>query len=371
MTVVTLPITPGKHNSFVTLFGPFIADIFAKLTNGSLKIMLNTTHSFRFFKNDTKKYLCQLEHLGIKPVLIECDNSEKYKNYIQFAVKDLFNKGFLQIKNINLVHCDCGIVELPYSVYEILKLQDRQKQIDKNHCVKCGSELMQHKKDILELRLPQKNLDISVYPIMYKGHLQQAIFASERPIIVSRNYRNGVMITLERQTFVLDTDFYWMMYLGYFRDDNFFVISGSDTINQAIMSIKLLNVIQPKSKISFIIHPLLQISNSKIKLSDFTIDNYLQYCKTTRFARSFLALGSQWNKQKVVIKALDLYLIEKSVYPKQNFLFVVEDDDFIIAPQNFCSFFNSRRILELLKIMRSRQTRISISQLALKRVLFE
>ena len=368
MTVTTLPVTPGKHNSFVTLFGPLIADVFSRLTNNSLKLVMNVIHSFRSFEKEAQKYIHQLEYLDIKPSLIVYDSSDGYQNYIQYIVKDLFDKGFLRVKTISMIHCDCGVVELPHSVYKMLQIQERRKYVLENgRCVKCKSELKRSDENVLELKLPKLNIEILFHPLIYKGHLEQSVTANERPIIISRNYRDGVVVSLNKQKFILDTDFCWMAYLGYLNESDFSIISGSDTINHAVKAIKLLAVYQSEPKITLFVHPLLRVLDSKVELSKFTIDDYLNYCLTPQFARTFLMLGAQWQQPEVAIKASNLHLVEKSVYPKQIFSSI--SNATVVTPGNFCNIINSSKILELLKIMRSYQTELSGDQMTLKSAL--
>lgn len=368
MTVTILPITPGKHNSFVTLFGPLIADVFSRLTNNPLKLVLNVIHSFYSFEKEAQKYLHQLGCLDIKPSSIVYDNSDGYQNHIQCIVKDLFDRGFLKVETMDMVHCNCGVVELPSSVYRTIQMQERRKYIlQSGRCIKCKSELKKNDESVLELRLPKLNIEISFYPLIYKGQLEQSVAANERPIIISRNHRDGVIITLNKQKFILDTDFCWMVYLEYLNDDSFSIISGSDTINHVIKAIKLLSVYRSKPKIILIIHPLLRVLDSKVKLSKSTIDDYLGYCSTPQFARTFLMLGAQWQKSEVTIKALNLHLVEKSIYPKQMLSSI--SNATVVTPENFCNIVNSNKILELLKTIRSYQTKLSSDQIVLKSAL--
>ncbi|HBW55855.1 TPA: hypothetical protein DEF58_01305, partial [Candidatus Azambacteria bacterium] len=83
MIVTTLPITPGKCDFFVTLFGPLIADIFSKMTDAPFKMVLNVGHSFRSFDGQINKYVNQLRRMNILP-FIGYDTSIEYRNHIQY-----------------------------------------------------------------------------------------------------------------------------------------------------------------------------------------------------------------------------------------------------------------------------------------------
>ena len=110
------------------------------------------------------------------------------------------------------------------------------------------------------------------------------------------------------------------------------------------------------------------MDSDKTILSGLSIDDYIEFCETSQFARTFLMLGAKWRQSEVIIKASDLYLVEKSVYPKQSF--VSTGGGIVVAAQNFCEIINSGKILELLKIMRGHRTELSSAQIKLKEVLF-
>lgn len=367
MIITTLPITPGKHNSFVTLFGPLIADVFSKLTGEPFKMILNVFHSFNSFDDFVDQYVNQLKRLDIQPV-IECDNCISYQKLVGEIVEDLMHKGFLTIEKVKMLYCGCGVVELPFSVYKLLCKQDRYKYICQNKCVNCGDVLKIERNTILNLTFPVTEPKVRVRSL-YKNRFNDAYKTLEgRPLIISRNHRNGLKVLLNNHPFTLDTDFCWMIFLLYFNDKEFSVISGADTINHSAKVVKMLNIYKPEAKINLIIHPLLKFFDSKIKISEFTINKYLDYCKTPQFARTFLLLCTQWRQPEVLIQASNLYLVEKSINPRQKFSSI--DSPQIVTPKNFYSTLNSNKVLELLKIMRSHKTKLSGDQATLKNVLF-
>jgi len=202
-------------------------------------------HSFDIFVNE---YLDQLSRLNIKPSVVKSDNSQDYKECVINVVYDLFNRGFLKIQKMSMIYCDCGVVELPYVVYKTLKAQNRYKNIQQDRCKECGSKLLQKTESVLVLHLPNEKMEISISPSFYKNRLEQGFENFQRPIVISRNHRNGLRVTLKGQSFNLDTDFYWMVYLIYLNDQKVYIISGSDTINHSAKAIKLCSICKPKIK---------------------------------------------------------------------------------------------------------------------------
>jgi len=149
----------------------------------------------------------------------------------------------------------------------------------------------------------------------------------------------------------------------------FCIVASSNTINHSVRAIQLLNVYEPVAKVCLIFYPLLvPVDSEKTILSGFSIDDYLEFCRASQFARTFLMLGAKWRQSDTVIKAQDLYLVEKSVYPKQSF--VSTGGDTVVAAQNFCEIVNCNKILELLKIMRGHRVELSGIQMKLKEILF-
>ena len=369
MIVTTLPITPGKCDFFVTLFGPLIADIFSKMTDAPFKMVLNVGHSFRSFDGQINKYVNQLRRMNILP-FIGYDTSIEYRNHIQYIINDLFGRKILKIKKINMVHCSCGAVELPYLACEIIGAQERHKYISNGYCTRCGERIMTDNEEVLELSFPKLTTKISVNLPMYNGPLKQSISAMEaRPIIVSRNHRQGFEVFIENKTFTLDADFCWSAFLSYLGGMEFCIVASSNTINHSVRAIQLLNVYEPVAKVCLIFYPLLvPVDSEKTILSGFSIDDYLEFCGASQFARTFLMLGAKWRQSDIVIKAQDLYLVEKSVYPKQSF--VSTGGDTVVVAQNFCEIVNCNKILELLKIMRGHRVELSGIQMKLKEILF-
>lgn len=369
MLITTLPITPGKHNSFVTLFGPLIAGIFSEITNNPFRMILNTTHSFQSFQPFVENYVKQLGLLGLNPV-IECDEEKGYRENLMRVLNLLLNKGFVKIEKMDIVYCDCGVVELPLDAFQVLKKQGRGKYINKDdRCLGCGSSFKKSREEILSLRFPELLPKVSISPVYERRFHQLYSQLSNHPKIISRNHRDSnLKIDLKGRQFNLDSDFCWMVYLTYLREDDICVISGTDTLKHLASAVKLLDICKSGVKISVITHPLIYpFSSAEDKESKYTIEEYLDLCKTPRVARTFLMTGARWSKPTVKLDLSNLLLSEKSVYPKQEF--VSTGSDVIVTPENFNQIFNSNKILSLLKIMRGDRVEINTEQMKIKEAL--
>jgi len=368
--VTILPITPGKHSSFKTLLGILIADVISRTTFRPLEIVLNTTHSFNAYSKNVLPYLTQLKKLGIKPSVVHDDNTEKYFNHLKQTLNILESKGLIKFEKRQMVWCNCGAVELPLSVLELQITESRTKLTQNNKCIKCKGDIYQGEEEVLIMNFPDKILTTYIQPKMYKNEFTQI---KERihnhPLIISRNHRPGKQISVFNKPVTLDSDFCWTTYLKYLTkaNDNIVIVAGSDTLNHSAKAICFLNAIEPTVKISIIIHPLIEIEDGRISISNLDINSYLDLCKTAPVAKTFLMLGAQWSQMKCKINSQELHLVKSSVNPQQ--ILNLKEDKTKIKLERFTHDVSRSTITHLLKILRSYQTELTFSQMQLKNAL--
>lgn len=325
--ITILPITPGKHPSFLTLFTVLVADAISKLTGAKLVGLLNTTainRSESEMQQKYEKYLFQLQALDVNEARsFMSDSDELYRQYIEVAVDKLLKAGKLRFAEWKISWCDCGIVEIPSMLVDILTREQRAKLLvicnrDGVCCSKCGQPLHCSKEECLELWL-EPTKEVKVFPLCYQKEAKSALGRlGGQPLLISRKHRPGQQIEVAGRTVVLDNDFRWLCFLGYLigREEHICLVAGSDSLNQAVRALCLSSFTGLSNLPALMIHPFLEVRNDRLDLSNFTIESYLNYCGSSAVARTFLMLGAQWSKSSTVIDSREFHLVKKSVFPR-------------------------------------------------------
>ena len=353
-----LPLTPGKHKGFVTLLGPLLADIIAKICQAPLEVVLNTADSFYSRTKEYDLYLDQLKKMNINLCNYDHDESSQYHDYIERTVQSLQQKTVLRFSQAELAVCQCGKVEIPQQALKVLLKEKRSKLIKVDgeiQCAKCHGQLRKESQKVLQMNFCQNPLKVNVWPKRYAQEFKviQRRF-QQNPFIVSRHYRSGQKVNLQGQTIVLDSDFRWMAYANYFNSEKAHIclVVGSDCLNHAAKIICLAKTIDPTIEFSLIVHPLIQVQDSNGKISELEINQYLEICKIPAVSRSFLTLGIQWTKGKAILPSKELYLVQHSIFPWQEFEDVPKlDVDF----SNVGKLIDRSSMLGLLKSLRGKR----------------
>jgi len=353
-----LPLTPGKHKGFVTLLGPLLADIVARICQAPLEVVLNTASSFGSRTQEYDLYLDQLKQMGINLCNYDYDESSQYHDYIEKTVQSLQQKTILTFSQEELAVCPCGKVEIPQQALKVLLKEKRGKMIKvdgKIECTECHGQLRKESQKVLQMNFCQNPIRVNIWPKRYVQEFKaiQRRF-QQKPLIVSRHHRPGQNVSLQGQTIVLDSDFRWMAYVNYFNSVRTHVclVAASDCLNHVAKIICLAKTIDPTIEFSLIVHPLIEVQDSNGKISELSINQYLEICKIPAVSRSFLSLGIQWTKGKIMLPSKELYLVEHSIFPWQKFEDVPKlDVDF----SNVGKLINRSSMLGLLKSLRGKR----------------
>lgn len=123
----------------------------------------------------------------------------------------------------------------------------------------------------------------------------------------------------------------------------------------AAKALAVSDLFDPDRKITMVIHPLLQIEDCRSNLSVLNCNQFIKYTGDAKVARTFLALGLQDSRPSTLLSSRELYLVQKSVFPKNSFSVVDKTPSADEMPiENFFSVIGRQTILGVMKILRSR-----------------
>jgi len=323
LRVVTLPITPGNKRSFLTLFTPFVADMYAKSVGAELTVMLNTVgiksaNSGVDSRQQHANYQMHLKRLGMGSVQCVHDGVQEYETMFQENISRMRKQTLFNNTAKEISWCSCGRVEIPTEVVRKIILEQRHKTLitgssfSTASCSTCHSPLETATETVQTLQFPQ--IEVTVEPRLYTNEIRAiADRTAENNIIVSRYHRNSD----ER----FDADFRWYGYIGYVANpgDEVTIISSPTTLNQAVKVMAFNQLISPEIKVKLLIHPLVRVVDDQIQMSTMDINGYFDFLDNPLQARMFFALGLQWSSGESLVRAREVHLIKlTSPYLSRN-----------------------------------------------------
>lgn len=321
LRVLTLPITPGKDRSFLTLFTPFVADFIAKEIGGVLTVMLNTvgikSNARSMSAHDQwLEYRAILDRLGMGSVDCTHDGTDSFEAGFQKQISCLKSSSLLHNVRKQISWCLCGRVEVPTEVvYGILANQRSKSLIAGStfataQCRICGSLLQTAHESVKVLRFP-KIKTVSV-PGLYRKELES---------ISERITRTETIVTrLHRHDVQYDTDFRWGGYVSHLANpgDHVVLVSSPTTLNQALRVVAFTRLISPEIEFSLLIHPLIRVIDDRVIVSQMNIENFLAFMESSLQVRMFLGLGLQWGASETKLHTRDIQLVRNtSMYFEQ------------------------------------------------------
>lgn len=354
--VMFLPVTPGKHNNFETLLGPLLADFISRVCQVPLDVVLNTISSFKDFEENYDPYLKQLKRLDIGLNKYDYDGSPAYHQYVEDLVFSLYQKKILSVSRENIAVCKCGRVEVLQDALEETLLNRCAKLISGNRCKHCGTLLEKKEEDVLRMSFSQQDLTFDVRPVRYKKKIQSILNRLRKnPFIASRHARTGQTVELKGKKFVLDADFHWMACINYFapKNDHICLVAGSDCLNHVSKILSLSRLIEPSLKYTLIIHPLIEVVGSSDIFKNMKIDAYLDACRNKQTARTFLALGLQWARERTMLNSSDFHLVKQNLSPREIKICGEKtgEVDFLKIP----CLFNRSKLTDFLKALKTKR----------------
>lgn len=367
LKIMTLPITPNRRCSFLTLVTPFVADIYARSIGAELTIVLNTTgiksESYGMSPADQyKNYIHLLLRLGMGSIRCVHDGTDLYESFFQSEMIRIKEMSLLQRLNRTVAWCSCGRVEIPVDVALKIIADQRHKtlirgsNLENATCAVCHSSLNTGDKDVSHIWLPKENIDVE--PCLYAKEIEAIVErTAERDVIVTRHHRG-----IEEK---FDTDFRWYGYVGCFAKpgDEVVIITSPTTLNQAVKVFLYSKMAYPDIKIRLCVHSLIRIIDHKIKMSKMNIDEFLALLNPLQ-ARMFLSLGIQWTALESFIGTNEVYLIKQT---SQKITEGVQSESGCFS-QSLQNVFTRRSISSLYKSIRRDQT-LSPEQLQLLRLI--
>lgn len=363
--VTTLPITPRNERNINTLLQPLGAHMLSRFKMARFIVSVNNqgfatenqgVHSDELIKD----YSDCLEGAGIiqdKKREIWADTDPLYAPFFQEVVSELSQNGMLTINKKELNHCECGRVEQPTESYESRRSKGTTlttTDCDKRTCVVCSSDIKTSMRDCLALKIPPQPAGITIFPSKFadKANLlmQEEL---DREWVVSRHFRDGKKVEVNSEEFTVDTEFYWLGYLGFLATQesatDLSVVTGHKTFTKLMRALSLTKILNSNVTTEGLLLPSTRFTDSKYQLSTMTAEqfNELPYSKTAR--RLFLAHSFKWSGMESSLDSSKLHLSQQAArnlsHNSVQFTGSSDTSDFlkVLSPPNLDTFVKGAR----------------------------
>lgn len=259
--ISTLPIKPQKKTNIGMLLAPTIMDFMGTVLGAQKNIGFNLIHSYEEKDTELDDYLNTINAAKIKYDSIFVDKD--YEDELLEIIDKMYHDGFLKIKQIEKVRCDCGRVDMVTSTVNNGKLY----RIEDGNiiCNYCNRVCSTYKEKSLVFEIKEGVNQTSICPPYLKkemGTFMQSF--SRKDILVSKNRDTGYIVDTSFGAFNIDVDFIWSNYFKLYDNEKQIYIAS----NHQLFAMFLMNCLAATTsdkKIMFIANPYLNVDLNEAK----------------------------------------------------------------------------------------------------------
>ena len=269
--VLCLPLTlPAQVRLGLTLT-PFVVSMVSKLTGLASVCCLNPTGMrYKGLRNAdisqrSEQFRRLMERLGTPMERYWADSEKNHIVHLQDYCDSLVGSGQLQSRVATKLICKCGAVEIIENAVNpaLLKnhkvIRQRDNQLS---CKLCGATLETIKESSLLLESQFADSAVKVYPAFYHKEIKTLENDYDQPLLVSRQMKGGVSVSLFGRKWQLDTDFCWSFLFSSLIEEGYrptVVVVSNRSLKPLVWSLgisrKLTDLLQ---NVSVIVTPYMQ-----------------------------------------------------------------------------------------------------------------
>lgn len=304
--VITLPLSPTRSNQFARFVTPIVGEVISRGINGTFYLCTNMLDSFNNRGKDLEDYKEKLVNHGIDYDELWID-IEHIDELFQ-AIDRLITLGYIYKMDEEVYRCDCGIIEIAKKNIATLNPNKRDFFYDgqKLICKNCMGECKLYHENVLVFDPSGVgNPNLKFYPNFLNKDVKtfDATVRSSYHVI-SRNRNTGISILYNGETYMLDVDFVWEVYLSLFPEQEKVVICGNKEIYQLYMTGIIERCLNRNAKTLFIGTPIINGVNESY-YETVSEENILNDILTRKLA---IILNISW---KTKVKDYDMKLLDK------------------------------------------------------------
>lgn len=333
MIITTLPICFRRGRPFRILFSAFVAKCLGRLLSSKVYYPINLmgikNHLIPDEIEPTRlSYHTALRDIGIDVSVedIMSDMDEMFLHYVRDIIESRIYNQICTIEPVPMAYCICGRVELPASVLQQLREQERAKLTKfvegKLRCSICNEEIQYCKYNVLLHQHGDVAPEFSIFPSWLKTRKDEELERIlKRRCIVTRRYRpSGVSLQLS-SGLTVDPDYCWGHQLAFLSkiscDNELVLVIGMTHIAQACKAIMLAKMARPEIKVSLVVHPMVDFHfNNPFPNPTMSAGEFVRFCGSKSAALIMLSFALQWNRERSSLNFEELPLIENSLRNK-------------------------------------------------------
>lgn len=296
ITVTTMPIKPYEKINIGLMIAPTLVDIIGSIIKCKKVLSFNLLHSFDNNVPVLSNYIGTIKEFNINydEIIKDIEYSGDYLKKIE----ELYNKGFVTLKQGNILRCDCGKVEM---ASECIK-NGRDGDLyywdnDKIICKFCKKECKEYSQKNLYLEIKKEFCtDISISPFFSKKGINNlAKNFIDKNILISKNRKTDYYIYVEGCKVYVDIDMLWTMFNQIEENKNQVLIASNHQLYEMFISNYINNIIGNK-KVHYIATPYLtNKENINFEEKIFSNENSLYKKMAILYNLKWKYQTSNWN----------------------------------------------------------------------------
>ena len=249
--IATLPVKPQEKTNIGMMLAPTIMDYLGTVLQIDKNFGINVLHSYDDKESLMDGYIEYLKKSGINYNSVFVDSS--YADQLLEIIERMYMNDQLKIKNKEILRCDCGRVDMIYSLHNNGKLYtENNGQIICNYC---DSECRKYKEKVLVFEIKKDNENISITPTYLKKEISRFQSTYDgKDIIVSKFRDTGYALETSAGVFNIDIDFLWMNYFKLFDKTNQIYVASNHQLFVMYLMNQLARTTSEK-KLTFIANP--------------------------------------------------------------------------------------------------------------------
>lgn len=261
MMISTLPIKPQVKTNIGMMIAPTIMDFIGSVLEIEKNIGFNILHTYDNKEIDFINYLDYVEKSGVNYNSIFIDKNHDME--LLDIVLQMYKEGLIKQKTKEILRCDCGKVDMIYSINNNAKLYTLED--GKIYCNYCKKECHKQIEESLVFKISEQINDISIIPLYLKKEINELSknFVNT-DILVSKARNTGYALNIDNKKYNIDVDFLWSNYFKlYDKSSQIYIASNHQLFNMYLMN--CLSKITSDKKLTFIASPYIKMNLDKAR----------------------------------------------------------------------------------------------------------
>jgi hypothetical protein len=319
--VLTLPLSPKKFDEYARLVCPVVGETIGKNLDANFYLCTNLLDSFGNREEAYKNYIQNIKDHFVNGIYWK---DIDYLDQMLENIWKLIKLGFVYEKNVEILRCDCGIIEIEKKNLDTCNPEkSHYKYVNgKLFCPHCNNFCKTFSENVLvfdpsnlkfkdfNFKPNYLNMDIKTfYNIVLKSY-----------IVVSRKRNTGIIYNYNGTNYNIDIDFLWETYTSLFPEKEKIILCGNRELYQLFLVNVLEKCLDESTESIYIGTPILT------GINDFKIDPIDEdYVLTKKLAIIF---NIKWNKKdKPFDKEILRFLKSMSLEKKQQLYELIVRND--------------------------------------------